>query len=334
MKIFDFPLFPESASTVADEVDKLYFFSLGISAFFSLLIAVVIFIFFIKYKRERANDTGVAVHGSLALEIVWSVIPLLITMVLFGWGAKVFIDLRTSPTDAREYWVTGKQWMWKIQHPEGQREINELHVPKGQPIKLTMTSEDVIHSFFIPAFRIKQDVLPGRYSTVWFEATQTGTFHLFCAEYCGTEHSMMVGKVVVMEPEDYQTWLAGGVAQPPVVAGEALFSRYACNTCHLENDGGRGPSLHGIVGEEVTIAGGRTVERDDNYLRESILNPGAKLVAGYTALMPTFQGQVSEEGVMQLIAYIKSLDGESADAAAAATIAPTAGVSGAGEEAQ
>ncbi len=334
MKIFDFPLFPESASTVADEVDKLYFFSLGISAFFSLLIAGVVCFFFIKYKRQRANDTGVPVHGSLALEIVWSVIPLLITMALFAWGAKVFIDLRSPPTDAREYWVTGKQWMWKIQHPEGQREINERHVPKGQPIKLTMTSEDVIHSFFIPAFRVKQDVLPGRYSTVWFEATQTGTFHLFCAEYCGTEHSKMIGKVIVMEPEDYQTWLAGGVAQPPVVAGEALFSQYACNTCHLENDSGRGPSLHGIVGDEVAIAGGRTLERDDNYLRESILNPGAKVVAGYTALMPTFQGQVSEEGVMQLIAYIKSLDGESADAEVAATTASAPGATGAGEEAQ
>ncbi len=312
MKIFDFPLFPESASTMAGEVDALYFFALGVSAFFSLLIAFFIFFFFVKYKRAHTGEIGVPLHGSVALEITWSVIPLIITMVLFGWGAKVFLDLTSPPTDAREYWVTGKQWMWKIQHPEGQREINELHVPKGQPIKMTMTSEDVIHSFFIPAFRIKQDVLPGRYTTVWFEATETGTFHLFCTEYCGTEHSQMIGSVVVMEPEDYQTWLAGGPAQPPVAAGRALFARYACDTCHSENNTGRGPSLHGIAGQEVTVAGGRSLARDDNYLRESILNPGAKLVAGFSPLMPTFQGQINEEGVMQLIAYIKSLEGDTA----------------------
>ncbi len=308
--LFDFPIFPEQASTLASSVDALYFFALAISAFFSLLIAVVLFIFFVKYRRQRTGEVGEPIHGSLALEVTWSIIPLIITMVLFGWGAKVFLEIVTPPENAREYFATGKQWMWKIQHPEGNREINELHVPTGVPIKMTLTSEDVIHSFYIPAFRVKRDVLPGRYTTLWFEATKPGTYHLFCAEYCGAEHSQMIGKVVVMEPDDYQTWLAGGKAKSPIAAGEELFAQYACTTCHLEKGSGRGPWLGGIAGETVALVGGGSAVRDDNYLRESIMLPTAKLVAGYDPLMPTFQGQISEEGVMQLIAYIKSLDSE------------------------
>jgi len=312
MKLFDFPFFPETASTTAGSVDALFFFALAVSALFSLLIAAFIFIFFVKYRRQHAGDVGHAIHGSLVLEIVWSVIPLAISLVLFGWGAKVFLEVSTPPKDAREYYVTGKQWMWKIQHPEGNREINELHVPIGVAIKMIMTSEDVIHSFYIPAFRIKQDVLPGRYTSVWFEATKLGTFHLFCAEYCGVEHSQMIGKVVVMAPEDYQIWLAGGVAKSPVAAGEELFSQYACNTCHLGSREGRGPWLGGIAGTPVALVGGGKAVRDDNYLRESIMLPNNKIVDGYQPLMPTFQGQISEEGVLQLISYIKSLDGAGA----------------------
>lgn len=308
MKLFDFPILPEQASTLAGEVDALYFFALALSAFFSLLIAVFIFVFFVKYRRRTTAEIGHVIHGSTALEIIWSVIPLAITMVLFAWGAKVFLEIRTPPPDTREYYVTGKQWMWKIQHPEGQREINTLHVPVGQPIKMIMTSEDVIHSFYIPAFRVKQDVLPGRYSQLWFEATKTGTYHLFCAEYCGAEHSRMIGSVTVMEPDEYQAWLAGGNALSPVAAGGQLFEQYACNTCHEEQGTGRGPSLYGVAGTPVDLAGGRSLVRDDNYLRESILRPASKLVSGYQPLMPTFQGQISEEGVMQLIAYIKSLE--------------------------
>ena len=307
MNFFDFPIFPESASTLAPAVDSLYFFALAISAFFSLLIAAVLFLFFVKFRRQRAGEVGHAIHGSTTLEVIWSVIPLLITMVLFVWGAKVFLHASTPPENAREYYVTGKQWMWKIQHPEGHREINELHVPTGVPIKMIMTSEDVIHSFFIPAFRVKKDVLPGRYTNLWFEATKPGTYHLFCAEYCGSEHSQMIGKVVVMEPDDYQIWLAGGKAKSPIAAGKELFSQYACDTCHMEKGSGRGPWLGGIAGASVALTGGGSVVRDDNYLRESILLPTNKLVAGYQPLMPTFQGQISEEGVMQLISYIKSL---------------------------
>lgn len=312
--MFDFPLFPESASTFAPKVDALYFFSLALTAVFTLLIFVGVLFMFVKYRRTTENQVGDPIHGSTVLEIIWSVIPFLITMFLFFWGAQVFWVGMNIPEDAREYLVTGKQWMWKIQHPEGHREINTLHVPVGEKIKLTMTSEDVIHSFFIPAFRVKQDVLPGRYTQLWFEATKPGEYHLFCTEYCGAEHSQMIGTVTVMEPEDYQEWLAGGtVGSSPVASGEELFQQYACNTCHDQGDSPRGPSLRGIADQTVELADGSSLSRDDNYLRESIMRPSSKMVAGYPNLMPTYQGQITEEGISHLIAYIRSLGEESAD---------------------
>ena len=313
--MLDFPLFPESASTFAPKVDALYFFTLALTAFFTLLIFAAVLFMFVKYRRTEENQVGDPIHGSTLLEIIWSVIPFLIVMLLFFWGAQVFWVGVSIPEDAREYLVTGKQWMWKIQHPEGHREINTLHVPIGEKIKLTMTSEDVIHSFFIPAFRVKQDVLPGRYTQLWFEATKTGEYHLFCTEYCGAEHSQMIGTVTVMEKDEYQDWLAGGiVGSSPVASGEELFQQYACNTCH-ENSGDtlRGPSLKGIAGSAVTLADGASVTRDENYLRESIVRPSSKMVAGYQNLMPTYQGQITEEGLSHLVAYIKSL-GNEADA--------------------
>lgn len=319
--MLDFPLFPESASTFAPKVDALYFFSLALTAFFTLLIFAGVLYLFVKYRRKEDDEIGHPIHGSTQLEILWSVVPFIIVMVLFGWGAIVFYEGMKIPEDAREYLATGKQWMWKFQHPEGHREINTLHVPVGEKIKLTMTSEDVIHSFFVPAFRVKKDVVPGRYTQTWFEATKTGEFHLFCTEYCGAEHSQMIGTVIVMEPEDYQAWLAGGiVGSSPVASGAELFQQYACNTCHEKNDSGRGPALYGIAGESVRLAGGASALRDDNYLRESILRPASKLVDGYVNLMPTYQGQISEEGVSHLIAYIKSLDDDTviADAAGSA----------------
>lgn len=307
---------PENASTMATEIDALYLFSLIISAFFTILIFAGVIYLMVKYHRKSDDEVGVPVHGSLILEIAWSGIPFIIVMVLFVWGAKVFWDAKMAPPDAKEYLVTGKQWMWKIQHPEGHREINTLHVPINQKIKLTMTSEDVLHSFFVPAFRVKQDVLPGRYTQLWFEATKAGEYHLFCTEYCGSEHSQMIGTVYAMEPADYQKWLEGGVVgSTPVAAGRTLYRQFACHTCH-EGDTSRGPSLAGIAGKQVAYQGGGTV-RDDNYLRESIVRPGAKIVAGYQNLMPTYQGQIPEEGIHNLIAYIKSLD-QSATAPAAA----------------
>ncbi|MEM8962978.1 MAG: cytochrome c oxidase subunit II [Acidobacteriota bacterium] len=306
--LFDFPIFPESASTLAGDVDAIYFFALAVSAVSSLLIAIILFGFFAVYKRKKKSEIGTPTAEPLALEIGWSLIPLVVTMVMFFWGAWVFLKAVNVPEDAIAYSATGKQWMWKFQHPTGQREINHLHVPLGEKIKLTMTSEDVIHSFFVPAFRVKQDVLPGRYTTVWFEATKTGTYHLFCTEYCGAEHARMIGSVVVMAPEDYQEWLDQmSQTMPPAMIGEQLFDQLACNSCHFDMDRGRGPALGGIAGERVELADGRTLDRDDDYLRMSILRPSEHLVDGYQRIMPTYQGQISETSLLQLIAYIKSL---------------------------
>jgi cytochrome c oxidase subunit 2 len=242
------------------------------------------------------------------------------------WGAVVFFHAQRPPKGAIEIYAVGKQWMWKFQHMDGQREINELHVPIGQPVKLTMISQDVIHSFFVPAFRVKQDVLPGRYTTVWFQATKTGKYHLFCAEYCGTQHSGMIGSVVVMEPAQYQAWLAGGGGEGSLAqSGEKLFQDLACNTCHRSDSGARGPDLAGVFGSQVTLQGGQKLAADEAYIRESILNPQAKLVMGFQPIMPTFQGQVSEEGLMQLVAYIKTLQKGQSMAPGAEAQAPDAG---------
>jgi cytochrome c oxidase subunit 2 len=318
-------VFPEQASTLAPSVDLLYFFLIGVSLFFGLLIATLLIVFAVRFRRRPGDGVPQPIHGSTPLELVWSIIPFSIAMVIFTWGAVLYFQMARPPDDAHEVFVVGKQWMWKLQHLEGRREINELHVPIGQAVKLTMTSEDVIHSFFVPAFRMKADVVPGRYTTTWFEATKVGEYHLFCAEYCGTEHSGMIGRIVVMEPNDYQAWLSaagpsavaaatggGAGAAPaaavsPVAAGEALFGQKACNTCHQAQGSALGPSLVGVYGHPVKLQDGGEVIADDAYLRESILNPTAKLVAGFQPVMPTFQGQLDEEQVLQLIQYIKSL---------------------------
>jgi cytochrome c oxidase subunit 2 len=304
----NFPFFPQQASVQAAQVDGIYFFMLAVTAFFSLLIAGLIVVFAVKYRRRDEDEVGVPIHGSLALELLWTVIPFLITMVMFGWGAKVFFDLYRPPAGAMEIYVVGKQWMWKAQHMDGQREINELHVPVGRAVKLIMGSEDVIHSFFIPAFRVKADVVPGRYNVLWFTASQPGTYHLFCSQYCGTKHSGMIGSVIAMEPSDFQAWLGGGNASDtPAVAGEKLFQSQGCIACHRQGAAIQGPLLANVFGSTVTLQNGATVVADEAYIRESIVNPQAKVVAGFQPLMPTFQGLVSEEQLMQLIAYVKSL---------------------------
>jgi cytochrome c oxidase subunit 2 len=304
----NFPLFPVQASQQAGQVDAVYFFLVAVTAFFSLLIATLIIVFTVKYRRRHKDEVGVPIHGSLPLELLWTIIPFIIVMIMFGWGAKVFFNLYRPPAGAMEVYVVGKQWMWKIQHVGGQREINELHVPVGRPVKLIMGSEDVLHSFYIPAFRVKADVIPGRYNTMWFTATKAGTYHLFCAEYCGTKHSGMIGSVVAMEPTDFQAWLSGGPAEDsPVAAGAKLFSDLACNTCHREESQGRGPVLQNLFGKPVELQDGRRVIADEAYIRESIVNPQAKVVAGFQPLMPTFQGLVTEEQLLQLIAYVRSL---------------------------
>lgn len=303
------PLFPEAASTYAPKVDALYFFLVGVAGFFSLLIFFLVLFFAVRYRRRSENERPVQIHGNTRLEIVWAGIPLILSMVMFFWGARLYVEGNRPPQNAMDIWVVGKQWMWHIQHPEGRKEINELHVPVGRPVRLRMTSQDVIHSFFIPAFRVKQDVIPGRYSNLWFEPTKPGRYHLFCAEYCGTKHSTMIGSVVVMEPSDYQAWLSGGVQGESLeVAGERLFQGYGCATCHRQdNPDARGPSLAGLFGNQVKLATGAAVEADEAYLRESIVNPASKVVAGYQPIMPVFLGQIPEEGLIQILAYLKSI---------------------------
>src|SRR6202789_3727392 len=302
----NFPLWPEQASTMARHVDALYIFLLLVTGAMALLVFGCIIFFAARY-RHRPGIHAEQIEGSNPLEITWSAIPFLVFMVIFGWGAVVFFQERTPPTDATEVYVVAKQWMWKREHAEGQREINELHVPVGRDVKLIMTSQDVIHSFFVPVFRMKQDVLPGRYTVAWFRATKPGTYHLFCAEYCGTQHSGMIGSIVVMEPAQYEAWMSGGPAGPLSVTGEKIFAELGCSTCHRSDTQGRGPNLQGVFGNPVALADGRTQIADENYIREGILDPGAKRVKEFQPIMPTFQGLVSEEQVNALVAYIKSI---------------------------
>jgi len=310
-----FPLVPEQASTMAVRLDALLYFLLAVAGFFASLICVFIVAFVIKYRRRSEDERPQPILGELRLEIFWTVVPLGLTMIMFVWGARLFYITYHPPRDSLEINVVAKQWMWKVQHPEGRSEIDELHIPMARPIKLILTSQDVIHDFFVPAFRVKMDVLPGRYTTLWFEATKPGVYHLFCAQYCGTQHSGMVGRIVVMEPARYQTWLSGETAVISMAsAGEKLFQRLACNTCHLESGAGRGPSLVGLFGKKVQLQSGQTVTADENYIRESILEPQAKITAGYPSIMPTFKGLVSEDGIMQIVAYIKSLTHEGTQA--------------------
>jgi cytochrome c oxidase subunit II len=325
-----FPLFPDSASALSGEVDLLFIVWCVISVFFTILIAGLILYFMTRYRRRHPEDVGENERAAMWLEVGWSVIPLVIMLAMFAWGTRVFFRLYRPPADAVKFYAYGKQWMWKIQHPGGQREINTLHVPVNQPIKVELASEDVIHSFYIPAFRVKQDAVPGRPTSVWFKATKPGTYHLFCAEYCGTEHSRMIGRVVVLEAQDYEAWLAGGAAGKSMVAsGAELFQSLACVTCHRAGATGRiarGPALEGLYNRQVKLADGRTLIADDAYLRESILTPAAKVVAGWEPVMPTFQGQVGEEQMTALIAYIHSLGAEAGGSpeTAAAQVSETA----------
>jgi cytochrome c oxidase subunit 2 len=303
------PFVPESASTVSGKVDALYFYLSGVTAFFTVLISGVLIFFVIRYRRRMPNEIPRPIAGSHKLETIWSVIPFVIAMSMFGWGAQIYFENSRPPKNANEIYVVGKQWMWKIQHSTGQREINELHVPAGRKIKLIMTSEDTIHDFFVPAFRIKADVLPGKYTTQWFEATKPGTYHLFCAEYCGMNHSGMIGSVIVMQPTEFDNWLSGNASQQsPAVAGQQLFQSLGCVSCHGANgEGGRGPALAGLFGSRVTLTNNQTLTADEAYIRESIENPQAKLVTGFGPIMPTFQGQVTPEQLIQIISFIKSL---------------------------
>jgi cytochrome c oxidase subunit II len=301
------PLWPARASTLASRTDAFMIFMLTVTGLITVMIFILILIFALRYRQSR-NPVATQIEGSNALEATWTLIPFGIFIIMFIWGAGIYMTWAQPPPDAEEVFVVGKQWMWKFQHPEGQREIDQLHVPLGRAVRLTMISQDVIHSMFLPEFRVKQDVLPGRYTTTWFQTTKPGRYHVFCSQYCGTMHSGMIGEVVVMEPADYQAWLSGGNAEGSLAStGQKLFQQLGCSTCHRFDTQGRGPNLVGVYGKPVLLDDGRTVMADDNYIRESILTPGAKVVAGFKPIMPMFQGIVSEEQLLSLVAYIKSM---------------------------
>jgi cytochrome c oxidase subunit II len=304
----DLPLFPEQASTLAPQVDALFLFILAVTLVFTALIFSLVLVFAVKYRRRPGRQEGAQVRPTPWLEAIWIGVPLALCLVMFVWGARLYFAQTRPPSDALDVYVIGRQWMWKLQHAQGPSEINELHVPIGRPIRLTMTSQDVIHSFFVPAFRIKQDVLPGRYVTTWFQPTRTGQYHLFCAEYCGTKHSGMVGRVVVMEMADYERWLSGGTSGSGLAAaGEKLFLSLGCLPCHSSDSQARGPSLDNLFGRTVTLRDGRTVEADEAYVRESILDPAVRVVAGFEPLMPSYRAQLNEEDLIKLLAYLKTL---------------------------
>jgi cytochrome c oxidase subunit 2 len=305
------PLFPEQASTFAWQVDALYFYMLVVSTIVSIGIIAAIIFFFVKYREKEKYATGAEIHGSIGLETTWSIIPFIFSMTVFLGGAIVYYNQYRPPAESMEIYVVGKQWMWKFQHGTGQREINELHIPVGRNVKLTMTTEDVLHDLYVPAFRTKMDVVPGRYTTLWFNATKPGKYHLYCAEYCGLNHSGMGGWVYVMEQRDFDNWLGGNVSgQTPIEAGRDLFeNKLGCASCHAGGANQRGAKLEGLFGTEVKLTNGQTVTADEEYIRNSILNPGGQIVEGYQPIMPTFKGQVTEEQLIQLVTYVKSLSG-------------------------
>ena len=303
----DFHLIPEQASTFAPNVDHLFYTLTAFVGLFTVGVTAVLIGLGIKYKAEPGRKS---VHAeSMKLELLWSAIPTLIALGIFVWGTIIYFDYRNIPENTLDINVIGKQWMWKIQHANGKREVNELHIPVRKAVKLTMTSQDVLHDFYVPAFRVKQDVLPAKYTDMWFEATKVGSYPFFCAEYCGTQHSTMGGTVVVMEPDAYQEWLQGGPPVTPAQAGETLFQQMGCITCHDAGAASRGPHLTGVFGSKVVLRGGETVVADPSYIRESILTPAAKVVDGYAPLMPTFPN-LDEDDILNLIAYIKSLSDE------------------------
>ncbi len=305
------PTFPEQASNFAGNVDTLFSFILMTTLFFAVLVTVLIIFAAFKFRRRSEKEVGDDVHGNNVLEVGWTLIPTIIAIGIFAWGAAIYVNYRIAPKDTLDIFVVGKQWMWKLQQPNGRKEINELHIPLNRNVKLIMGSEDVIHDFYVPAFRVKMDVVPGRYNTMWFRPIKTGKYHFFCSQYCGTNHAVMGGWVTVMDPAEYAAWLSGESGDVnPAAAGERLFTQFACNTCHIANGTGRAPSLNGLFGANVLLADGSTVVADEAYIRESILQPKAKIVAGYQPVMPTFQGLVKEEQIGNLTAYIKSLQSQ------------------------
>jgi cytochrome c oxidase subunit 2 len=301
-------LFPREASTIAPYMDELYVFLLAMTVVGIILVGAIVFTFSIRY-RKSVHPVATQIEGSTLLEATWTIIPLAIFLVTFVWGALLYFRIYNPPVNSMNIYIVGKQWMWKAEHPGGQHEINALHVPTGQPIQLTMISQDVFHSFSIPDFRIKREVIPGRYSTVWFEATTPGTYHLFCTQYCGTNHSAMIGEVTVLTPADYKKWTEESTSGMSLAQnGERLFASMGCNACHSGNAAARGPSLAGVYGSKLQLTNGSQVLVNEAYLRDAILNPSQHITAGYAPIMPTYQGQLSEDGLIDLVEYLKTLN--------------------------
>jgi len=300
-------LFPREASTIAPYADALYFFLLTITVIGLVLVGTLIFGFSIRYRKEK-HPVAEQIEGSTLLEATWTIIPLALFLICFVWGAILYFRIYNPPTNAMNVYIVGKQWMWKAEHPGGQHEINALHVPTGRPVQLTMISQDVFHSFSIPDFRVKREVIPGRYSTVWFQATTPGTYHIFCTQYCGTNHSAMIGEVTVMDPKDYQKWTQESTSGMSLAQnGERLFASMGCNACHNGSATARGPNLANVYGSKLQLTNGSQVLVNDAYLRDAILNPSEHITAGYAPIMPTYQGQISEDGLINLVEFIKTL---------------------------
>ncbi|MFZ0304703.1 MAG: cytochrome c oxidase subunit II [Terracidiphilus sp.] len=306
----NFSLFPPEASKIAPQADALFFFMVLVSLIGLTLVILLVVTFSILYNKKR-HPVAVQIEGSTLLEATWTIIPLGLFLIMFVWGALLYFRIYTPPANAMNIYVVGKQWMWKIEHPGGQHEINALHIPINQPVQLTIISQDVFHSFSIPAFRVKREAIPGRYTTMWFEANQVGTYHLFCTQYCGTNHSQMIGDVVVMSPDDFKQWLAGSTSGNSLAQnGERLFASLSCTACHNTRPDARGPNLAGVYGSHLTLSSGQTITVDDEYLRSAILNPSQHITQGYAPIMPTYQGQISEDGVIALVEYLKHLNSD------------------------
>jgi cytochrome c oxidase subunit 2 len=306
-----FPWWPATASAYAGTIDFLFGSLLVVAALTSGLVFFLLLFFANKYRHGSNADRSGTTKKTWRFEVAWTAATLLMFVAMAVWGSTIYLRLYNPPADALQIFVVGKQWMWKAQHPGGQREINELHVPVGQDVRLVMASQDVIHSFYVPALRIKQDVVPGRYETMWFRADKVGRYHLFCAEYCGTDHAHMGGWLTVMNPRDFATWLQSQGGQETLAAqGEQLFRRYGCSGCHESGGTVRAPHLEGVFGSPVPLSDGSVVVADERYVRDSILDPKGQVAAGYAPVMPTFAGQVSEDDLAKLVAYIESIGPE------------------------
>ena len=306
----NFSLYPPEASKIAPQMDALYFFMVLVSLIGLTIVILLVTTFSIMYSKKR-HPVPVQIEGSTMLEATWTIIPLGLFLIIFVWGSLIYFRVYTPPANAMNIYVVGKQWMWKAEHPGGQHEIDSLHVPAGRAVQLTLISQDVFHSFSIPAFRVKREAIPGRYTTVWFEATTPGTYHLFCTQYCGTDHSHMIGDVVVMTPDDYKKWLAGSTSGASLAQnGERLFASLSCTACHNTRPDARGPSLANVYGSKLALANGQTTTVDEAFLRDAILNPSQHVTQGFAPIMPTYQGQISEDGVIALVEYIKNLNSD------------------------